>query len=34
MLAAVGTFPDYTLALWDWEKETVIVRAKVFSQDS
>jgi WD40 repeat protein len=33
MLAAVGTFPDYTLTVWDWEKENLILRAKAFSQD-
>lgn len=33
MLAAVGTFPDYMLTVWDWERETLILRAKAFSQD-
>ncbi|OHT15877.1 hypothetical protein TRFO_13713 [Tritrichomonas foetus] len=33
MLACVGTFPDYTMTVWDWEKETLILRAKAFSQD-
>lgn len=33
MLAAVGTFPDYTMTIWNWEKETLILRAKAFSQD-
>lgn len=33
MFACVGTFPDYTLTVWDWEKETLILRAKAFSQD-
>ena len=33
MLACVGTFPDYTLTIWDWEKENLILRAKAFSQE-
>lgn len=33
MLAAVGTYPDYMLTVWDWERETLILRAKAFSQD-
>jgi len=33
MLAAVGTYPDYMLTVWDWEKENLILRAKAFSQD-
>ncbi|KAH0795247.1 cilia- and flagella-associated protein [Histomonas meleagridis] len=33
MLASVGTYPDYTLTIWDWEKETLLLRSKAFSQD-
>ena len=33
MIACVGTFPDYTLTIWDWEKENLILRSKAFSQD-
>lgn len=33
MLACVGTFPDYNMTVWDWEKENLILRAKAFSQD-
>ena len=33
MLAAVGTFPDYMLTVWDWERETLILRSKAYSQD-
>eukprot|EP00924_Labyrinthula_sp_SR-Ha-C_P014802 snap_masked-scaffold_43-processed-gene-1.105-mRNA-1 protein AED:0.40 eAED:0.43 QI:0/-1/0/1/-1/1/1/0/1531 len=31
-LASVGDFPDFWLAVWDWRKETVILRTKGFSQ--
>lgn len=33
LLAAVGTFPDYMLTVWDWERENLVLRAKAFSQD-
>ena len=33
LLATVGSAPDYMLTLWDWEKESVILRHKAFSQE-
>ncbi|ORX54869.1 WD40 repeat-like protein [Piromyces finnis] len=32
-LASVGSDPDYTLTIWDWQLENVILRSKAFSQD-
>lgn len=32
-LASVGSDPDYTLTLWDWENEMVVLRTKAFSQE-
>ncbi|ORY52261.1 WD40 repeat-like protein, partial [Neocallimastix californiae] len=32
-LASVGSEPDYTLTIWDWKQENVILRSKAFSQD-
>eukprot|EP00948_MAST-09A_sp_MAST-9A-sp1_P001597 g1597.t1 len=32
-LATVGSKFDYMLTIWDWEKESVIRRAKAFSQE-
>ena len=33
MLATVGSFPDYMLTVWDWNKEAIILRTKAFSQE-
>ena len=33
LLASVGGFPDYMLTVWDWEKESVVLRSKAFSQE-
>jgi WD40 repeat protein len=32
-LASVGSSPDYTLTVWDWEQESILLRSKAFSQD-
>jgi len=32
-LVSVGAEPDYTLTVWDWESERVILRTKAFSQE-
>ncbi len=32
-LASVGSFPDFLLTLWDWRAESIVLRAKAFSQD-
>ncbi|EDV19473.1 uncharacterized protein TRIADDRAFT_33519 [Trichoplax adhaerens] len=32
-LASVGCSPDYTLTIWDWKKEKIVLRTKAFSQD-
>ncbi|EFJ51830.1 hypothetical protein VOLCADRAFT_103323 [Volvox carteri f. nagariensis] len=32
-LASVGSFPDFLLTLWDWRSESIVLRAKAFSQD-
>lgn len=32
-LASVASDPDYMLTLWDWEKESTVLRFKAFSQD-
>ena len=31
-LASVGSHPDYTLAVWEWSAERVILKTKAFSQ--
>ena len=31
VLASLGGSPDYTLTVWDWLKEKVILRSKAFS---
>ena len=31
-LASVGSHPDYTLAVWEWGSERVILKTKAFSQ--
>ena len=33
MLASLGGEPDYTLTVWDWIKQKVILKAKAFSQE-
>lgn len=33
LLATVGGAPDYMLTLWNWQKESVILRHKAFSQE-
>lgn len=33
MLASLGGEPDYTLTVWDWLKQKVILKAKAFSQE-
>lgn len=32
-LAAVGSYPDYTISLWNWRQEMIILKAKAFSQE-
>lgn len=32
-LASVGDAPDYTLTVWDWDKERVILKTKAFAQE-
>ncbi|KAL0207178.1 hypothetical protein P9112_011806 [Eukaryota sp. TZLM1-RC] len=32
-IASVGSSPDYTLTVWDWESECIMLRSKAFSQD-
>ena len=32
-LASVGSEPDYNLVIWNWRKETIILKAKAFSQE-
>ncbi|PRP84994.1 hypothetical protein PROFUN_07282 [Planoprotostelium fungivorum] len=32
-LASVGSDPDYTLVVWNWEQQTIVLRSKAFSQD-
>lgn len=33
MLASVGGAPDYTLTVWNWLNQKVILKAKAFSQE-
>ncbi|XP_048201777.1 cilia- and flagella-associated protein 44 [Perognathus longimembris pacificus] len=33
LLASVGSYPDYTLTIWNWKEEKPILRKKAFSQD-
>uniref|UniRef100_A0A8C6VRT2 Cilia- and flagella-associated protein 44 n=1 Tax=Naja naja TaxID=35670 RepID=A0A8C6VRT2_NAJNA len=33
LIATVGSSPDYTLTVWDWKQEKIILRSKAFSQD-
>jgi len=32
-LASLGGSPDYTLTVWDWVNQRVVLRAKAFSQE-
>lgn len=32
-LASVAGDPDHMLTIWDWENNSIILRAKAFSQD-
>jgi hypothetical protein len=31
-LASVGSEPDFTLSVWEWERESILLRSKAFSQ--
>ncbi len=33
LLASVGGSPDFMLTVWEWEKESIVLRSKAFSQD-
>nr|CAB3230210.1 WD repeat-containing protein 52-like [Phallusia mammillata] len=33
LLASVGSYPDYMLTVWAWEKEKIMLRSKAFSQE-
>nr|XP_020862787.1 cilia- and flagella-associated protein 44 isoform X2 [Phascolarctos cinereus] len=33
LLATVGSYPDYTITVWNWKEEQPILRTKAFSQD-
>jgi len=33
LLASVGSEPDYNLVIWNWMSETIILKAKAFSQE-
>lgn len=30
-VATVGSYPDYTIAIWDWKQEIILLKAKAFS---
>jgi cilia- and flagella-associated protein 44 len=32
-IATVGSNPDYTIAIWDWKQEVILLKAKAFSQE-
>ena len=32
-LASIGGNPDYTITVWDWINQRVILKAKAFSQE-
>lgn len=32
-LASVGGSPDYTITVWDWLAQRVVLKAKAFSMD-
>ncbi|KAM5281126.1 cilia- and flagella-associated protein 44 [Ctenodactylus gundi] len=33
LLASVGSYPDYTMTIWNWKEEQPILRTKAFSQE-
>ena len=33
LLASVGGYPDFMLTVWDWRRESTVLRSKAFSQD-
>lgn len=33
LLVSISTSPDYSITVWDWEKEELILKAKAFGQD-
>lgn len=33
MLATVGSFPDFMLTVWDWDREAIVLRTKAFAQE-
>jgi WD40 repeat protein len=33
LLASVGGHPDFMLTVWEWKKESIVLRYKAFSQD-
>ncbi|XP_076334025.1 cilia- and flagella-associated protein 44 isoform X2 [Tachypleus tridentatus] len=33
LLASIGGEPDYMLTIWQWKKESILLRTKAFSQD-
>ncbi|KAL3318701.1 Cilia- and flagella-associated protein 44 [Cichlidogyrus casuarinus] len=33
LLASIGSSPDYTLTIWDWRSQNIVLRTKAFSQD-
>ena len=33
LLASVGGYPDYMLTVWDWTKQSIVLRTKAFSQE-
>jgi len=33
LLASLGGAPDYTLTVWDWQKQKVVLKAKAFSSE-
>ena len=32
-LATVGNYPDFMITIWDWDKESIVLRSKAFSQE-
>ena len=32
-LATVGSYPDYMLTVWDWNREQIVLRTKAFAQE-
>ena len=32
-LGSVGSYPDYTISIWNWKQEVVILKSKAFSQE-